>query len=93
LTLLKLQANAYNTKIFNELIDVVNDPKTRGVIDVAAPIEAMLLKKPPMLQKPALSRTQVPVPSSQKATLSSTPSLNPLSPLDDHVKPSSSLLE
>nr|GEV75700.1 hypothetical protein [Tanacetum cinerariifolium] len=34
------------------------------VADAAAPIKALLSKKPPVLQKPAPSRTQVPVPSS-----------------------------
>nr|GEV99676.1 hypothetical protein [Tanacetum cinerariifolium] len=59
------------------------------VTDATAPIETLLLKKPPMLQKPALSRTQIPMPSSQKAT----PSLNSMSPPIDLVKPSISSLE
>ncbi|GKB02089.1 hypothetical protein Tco_0830133, partial [Tanacetum coccineum] len=63
------------------------------VADAAAPIEALLSKKPPMLQKPTPSRTQMPVPSSQKATPSFVPSLNPMSPSADLVKPSPSLLE
>ncbi|GKE71227.1 hypothetical protein Tco_1529299, partial [Tanacetum coccineum] len=34
------------------------------VADSATPIEAMLSKKPPTLQKPAPLRTQMPMPSS-----------------------------
>ncbi|GJS17713.1 hypothetical protein Tco_0412185 [Tanacetum coccineum] len=63
------------------------------VADATASIETLLSKKPPMLQKPALSRTQMPVPSSQKATPSSAPSSNLMSPHADLVKPSPSLLE
>ncbi|GJU70455.1 hypothetical protein Tco_1256714 [Tanacetum coccineum] len=59
----------------------------------AASIEALLSKKPPTLQKPAPSRTQMPLPSSQKATLSSALSLNPMSPPANLVKPSSSPFE
>ncbi|GKF85319.1 hypothetical protein Tco_0250217, partial [Tanacetum coccineum] len=62
------------------------------VADATAPIEALLSKKPLTLQKPAPSRTQMPMPSSQKATLSSAPSLNPMSPTD-LVKPSPSMFE
>ncbi|GJT03889.1 hypothetical protein Tco_0838351 [Tanacetum coccineum] len=58
------------------------------VADAAASIESLLSKKPPALQKPAPSRTQMHVPSSQKATSSSAPSLNPMSPPADLVKPS-----
>nr|GEX71705.1 hypothetical protein [Tanacetum cinerariifolium] len=63
------------------------------VVDATAPIETMLSKKPPMLQKPAPSRTRMHVPSFQKATPSSAPSLNPMSPPADLVKPSPSPLE
>ncbi|GKF38707.1 hypothetical protein Tco_0118768, partial [Tanacetum coccineum] len=41
------------------------------VADAAALIEALLSKKPPILQKPAPSRTLMPAPSSQKAAPSS----------------------
>ncbi|GKA10945.1 hypothetical protein Tco_0690378 [Tanacetum coccineum] len=58
------------------------------VADATASIETLLSKKPPMLQKPAPSRTQMHVPSSQKATPSSAPSSNPMSPPADLVKPS-----
>ncbi|GKD29394.1 hypothetical protein Tco_1240172, partial [Tanacetum coccineum] len=63
------------------------------VADAAAPIEALLSKNPPTLQKPAPSRTQMPTPSSQKATLSSAPSMNPISPSTDLLKPSPTPLE
>ncbi|GKC62318.1 hypothetical protein Tco_1094916 [Tanacetum coccineum] len=61
--------------------------------EVASLIEALLSKKPLALQKPAPSRTQIPVPSSQKATMSFAPSSNPMSPPADLVKPSPPLFE
>ncbi|GJY76648.1 hypothetical protein Tco_0481764 [Tanacetum coccineum] len=45
------------------------------VADASASIEALLSKKPPTLQKPVPSRTQIHVPSTQQATPSSVPSL------------------
>ncbi|GKF23378.1 hypothetical protein Tco_0075700 [Tanacetum coccineum] len=63
------------------------------VADAAALIEALLSKKPPTLQKPAPSRTQMLVPSSQKATSSFAPSSNLMSPPADLVKPSPSPFE
>ncbi|GJY77086.1 hypothetical protein Tco_0482202 [Tanacetum coccineum] len=63
------------------------------IADAAAPIKALLSKKPPTLQKLAPSRTQMPAPSSQKATPSSAPSVNPISPFADLLKPSPTLLE
>nr|GEY02740.1 hypothetical protein [Tanacetum cinerariifolium] len=63
------------------------------VADATAPIETLLSKKPPMLQKHAPSRTQMHVPFSQKATPSSAPSSNPMSPPADLVKPSLSPLK
>ncbi|GKA22329.1 hypothetical protein Tco_0708291 [Tanacetum coccineum] len=63
------------------------------VADVAALIEALLSKKPPSLQNHAPSRTQMPMPSSQKATPSSALSLNIISPPADLVKPSPSLFK
>ncbi|GJX65507.1 hypothetical protein Tco_0299850, partial [Tanacetum coccineum] len=62
------------------------------VADPSAPIEALLSKKPLSLQRPTPSRTQVPLPSSQRATPSSAPVSNPLStPADvSIVKPQSS---
>ncbi|GKF58338.1 hypothetical protein Tco_0171875, partial [Tanacetum coccineum] len=58
------------------------------VADATTLIETLLSKKPPMLQKPTSSRTQMPMPFSQKATSSSAPSSNPMSPPADLVKPS-----
>nr|GEY84534.1 hypothetical protein [Tanacetum cinerariifolium] len=63
------------------------------VADATALIETLLSKKPPMLQKPAPSRTQMPVPSSRKVTPSSASSLNPMYPPADPVKPSLCPLE
>ncbi|GKC97632.1 hypothetical protein Tco_1167907 [Tanacetum coccineum] len=55
---------------------------------VATLIEALLSKNPPTLQKLAPSRTQMPAPSSHKATMSSAPSMNPISPSANLLKPS-----
>ncbi|GJZ88343.1 hypothetical protein Tco_0660125 [Tanacetum coccineum] len=65
------------------------------IADPSAPIEALLLKKPSSLQRPAPSRTQVPLPSSQKATSSSVLVSNPMSPPVDvfAMKPQSSQLQ
>ncbi|GJU47363.1 hypothetical protein Tco_1204629 [Tanacetum coccineum] len=65
------------------------------VADPLAPIEALLSKKPPSLQRPAPSRTQVPLPSSQRATPSPVPVSNSMSPPADVsiVKPKSSQLQ
>ncbi|GJU98783.1 hypothetical protein Tco_1328054 [Tanacetum coccineum] len=63
------------------------------VADVAALIEALLSKKPPILQKPTPSRTLMPAPSSQKATPSYASSMNPISPSVDLLKPSLTLLK
>ncbi|GJR21429.1 hypothetical protein Tco_0969956 [Tanacetum coccineum] len=65
------------------------------VADPSAPIEDLLWKKPPSLQRPAPLRTQVPLPSSQIATPSSVPVSNPMSPPADVsiVKPQSSQLQ
>ncbi|GKB04792.1 hypothetical protein Tco_0832987 [Tanacetum coccineum] len=53
------------------------------VVDPSAPIEALLSKKPPTLQRPAYSRTQVPLFSSQRDTSSSVPASNLMSPPAD----------
>nr|GEV71847.1 hypothetical protein [Tanacetum cinerariifolium] len=50
------------------------------VADPSAPIEALLSKKPPSLQRPSPSRTQVSLPSSQRATSSSILVSNLMSP-------------
>ncbi|GKF78577.1 hypothetical protein Tco_0234145, partial [Tanacetum coccineum] len=63
------------------------------VADAPTSVEALLSKKPPTLQKPVPSRTQIPVPSSQLATPSFVPSLKPMSPPADIMKPSPSLNE
>ncbi|GJV04479.1 hypothetical protein Tco_1338048 [Tanacetum coccineum] len=88
------KAKGYRSSYKKEHTQASNDFATamypwldKFVADAAAPIEALLSKKPPTLQKPSPSRTQMPVPSSQKATPSSTPSSNPISPPADLVKP------
>ncbi|GJT21767.1 hypothetical protein Tco_0891704 [Tanacetum coccineum] len=67
---------------------------SKFVADPSTPIEALLSKKPPTLQRPAPSRTQVPLPSSQRVTPSSVLVSNPMSPPADAfvVKPQSSQL-
>ncbi|GJZ75728.1 putative reverse transcriptase domain-containing protein [Tanacetum coccineum] len=64
------------------------------VADSLAPIEVLLSKKPPSLQRLVPSRTQVPLPTSQRATPSSALVLNLMSPPIDAsvVKPQSSPL-
>ncbi|GKB40408.1 hypothetical protein Tco_0885350 [Tanacetum coccineum] len=59
--------------------------------DPSAPVEVLLSKKPPSIQKPAPSKTRALVTSSQKATSSSIPASNMMSPPADTfvVKPSS----
>ncbi|GJY66907.1 hypothetical protein Tco_0469145 [Tanacetum coccineum] len=68
---------------------------SKFVADPSAPIEALLSKKPPSLQRHVPSRTQVPFPSSQKATSSSFLVSNPMSPPADVsvMKPQSSQLQ
>nr|GEV34299.1 hypothetical protein [Tanacetum cinerariifolium] len=65
------------------------------VTDPSAPIEVLLSKKLSSLQRHVPSRTQVSLPSSQKATPSSALVSNPMSlPADSSVtKPQSSLLQ
>ncbi|GJV74495.1 hypothetical protein Tco_1506079 [Tanacetum coccineum] len=65
------------------------------VADPLAPIKALLSKKPPSLQIPAPSRTQVPLPSSQRATSSLVLVSNLMSPPANVsvVKPQSSPLQ
>nr|GEW02384.1 hypothetical protein [Tanacetum cinerariifolium] len=53
------------------------------VADASASVEALISKKPPTLQKPIPSRTQMHVPSSQLATPSSSPALNHMPPPAD----------
>nr|GFA90525.1 hypothetical protein [Tanacetum cinerariifolium] len=82
-----------HTQASNDFANTTFPWLDKFVADAAALNETLLSKKPPMLQKHAPSRTQMHMPSSQKATLSSTPSLNPMSPSVDLVKPPSSPLE
>nr|GEW49607.1 hypothetical protein [Tanacetum cinerariifolium] len=53
------------------------------VADPSAPIEVLLSKKPPSLQRPVPLRTQVPFPTSQRATPSSASVSNLMSPPAD----------
>ncbi|GJY08325.1 hypothetical protein Tco_0375379 [Tanacetum coccineum] len=56
------------------------------VVDPLAPIEVLFSKKAPSLQRPVPSRSQVPLPASQKATPSSALVSNPMSlPADAFV--------
>ncbi|GJX37981.1 hypothetical protein Tco_0251284 [Tanacetum coccineum] len=94
------KAKGYRSSYKKEHTQASNDFSTTTfpwldefIADAAAPIEALLSKKPPTIQKPAPSRTQMLVSSSQKATSSSAPSLNLMSPPADLVKPSPSLFE
>ncbi|GJU04199.1 hypothetical protein Tco_1114537 [Tanacetum coccineum] len=75
--------NKEHTQASNDFATAMFHWLDEFVADVAASIEVMLSKKPPMLQNPAPSRTQIPMPSSQKATPSSTSSSNPMSPPAD----------
>ncbi|GJT12411.1 hypothetical protein Tco_0859453 [Tanacetum coccineum] len=65
------KAKGYRSSYKKEHTQAINDFATATfpwldefVADAAAPIEALLSKKPPTLQKPAPLRTQMPVPSS-----------------------------
>ncbi|GJS56658.1 hypothetical protein Tco_0651442 [Tanacetum coccineum] len=73
----KARLEAVEASLHREVEELKQDRRdvvSKFVADVVAPIEALLSKKPPTLQKPAPSRTQMHVPSSQKATPSSAPS-------------------
>ncbi|GJR38507.1 hypothetical protein Tco_1214191 [Tanacetum coccineum] len=67
--------NDFSTATFPWLDEFVADPST--------PIEVLLSKKPPSLQRHVPSRTQVPLPTSQRATPSSTLVSNTMSPPAD----------
>nr|GFA88209.1 hypothetical protein [Tanacetum cinerariifolium] len=79
-------SNDLATATFPWLDEFVADPPGR--------IEALLSKKPPSLQRCSPSRTQVPLPSSQRATPSLVLVFNPMSPPADVfvVKPQSTQL-
>ncbi|GKG24978.1 hypothetical protein Tco_0395606, partial [Tanacetum coccineum] len=79
-----------HTQASNDLATATFSWWNEYVADVSASVEALLSKKPPTLHKLAPLRTQMHVPSSQLATPSSTPSLKPMSPPTDIVKPSPS---
>ncbi|GJT51528.1 hypothetical protein Tco_0977685 [Tanacetum coccineum] len=53
-----------HTQASNDLATVIFPWLDEFMEDPSAPIEALLSKKPPTLQRPALLRTQVPLPSS-----------------------------
>nr|GEX99185.1 hypothetical protein [Tanacetum cinerariifolium] len=57
-----------HTKAGNDLATATFPFLSEDVVDPLASIEALLSKKPATLQRPALSRNQAPVPSSQKDT-------------------------
>ncbi|GJY19618.1 hypothetical protein Tco_0391109, partial [Tanacetum coccineum] len=79
--------NDFTTATFPWLDDIVPDH--------SAPIEVLLSKKPPSLQRHVPSRTQVPFPASQKATTSSALVSNLMSPPADAsvTKPHASSLQ
>ncbi|GJS02269.1 hypothetical protein Tco_0318777 [Tanacetum coccineum] len=79
--------NDFTIATFPWLDEFVADPSTL--------IEVLLSKKPPSLQRPAPSRTQVPFLASQKATSSSALVSNSMSPPADVsvTKPQSSPLQ
>ncbi|GJX28521.1 hypothetical protein Tco_0236600 [Tanacetum coccineum] len=70
-------SNDFSTATFPWLDEFVADP--------SAPIEVLLLKKPPSLHMHVPSRTQVPLPTSQRATPSLAPVSNLMSPLVDPI--------
>ncbi|GKB34191.1 hypothetical protein Tco_0879133 [Tanacetum coccineum] len=77
-----------HTQAINDLATTTFSWLDEYVANASTFVEALLSKKPPTLQKPIPLMTQIPVPSSQLATLSSTPSSKPMSPPADIVKPS-----
>ncbi|GJY70604.1 hypothetical protein Tco_0474307 [Tanacetum coccineum] len=80
-----------HTQASNDLATATFPWLDEFVADTSAHIEALLLKKPPTLQRPAPLRTQVPLPFSQRATPSSVLVSNLMSPPVDAfiVKPQS----
>ncbi|GKF17503.1 hypothetical protein Tco_0062421, partial [Tanacetum coccineum] len=82
-----------HTQASNDLATATFSWLNEYVVDASASMEALLSKKPPTLQKPVPSRTQMHVPSSQLTTPSSTPFSKPMSPPADIVKPTPSLNE
>ncbi|GJV47583.1 hypothetical protein Tco_1437795 [Tanacetum coccineum] len=84
-----------HTQASNDLAIAIFPWLDEFMADPSASIEALLSKKPPSLQRPAPSRTQVPLPSSQRASPSSVPVSNSMYPPADFsvVKPQSSQLQ
>nr|GEV83823.1 hypothetical protein [Tanacetum cinerariifolium] len=68
-----------HTQAGNELATATFPWLPEFVADPSSPIEVLLSKKPPALQRHVPLKTQVLVPSSQRATLSSTPASNLMS--------------
>ncbi|GKB94575.1 hypothetical protein Tco_0980712 [Tanacetum coccineum] len=96
------KVKGYRSSYKKDHIQAINDLVTATfpwldefMVDPSAPIKSLLSKKHPSLQRPAPSRTQVPFPSSQRATPSSVPVSNWMSPPTDVsvVKPQSSQLQ
>ncbi|GJT89467.1 hypothetical protein Tco_1071184 [Tanacetum coccineum] len=79
-----------HTQASNDLATATFSWLNEYVVDASAFMEALLSKKPPTLQKPVPSRTQMHVPSSQLTTPSSAPFSKPMSPPADIVKPTPS---
>nr|GEY49362.1 UBN2 domain-containing protein [Tanacetum cinerariifolium] len=76
-----------HTQASNDLATAIFSWLNEYVADASSSVEALLLQKPPTLQKHVPSRTQMHVPSSLLATPSSAPSSKPMSPPTDIVKP------
>ncbi|GJW73227.1 hypothetical protein Tco_0132597 [Tanacetum coccineum] len=81
-----------HTQAGNELVAATFSWLSEFVADPSAPIEVLLSKKPPTLQRHVPSKTHVPVPSSQRATPSSALASKPMSPPPtiSSIKPQSS---
>ncbi|GKD03874.1 hypothetical protein Tco_1178848 [Tanacetum coccineum] len=76
----RLVSSKDHTQANNDLATATFPWLDEFVADPSAPIEVLLSKKPPSLQMSVPSRTQVPLPTSQRATPSSAPVSNPMSP-------------
>ncbi|GKE51008.1 hypothetical protein Tco_1486164 [Tanacetum coccineum] len=81
-----------HTQVGNDLATATFSWLLEFVANPSAPIKVLLSKKPLTLRRHVPSKTQVPVPSSQRATPSSAPASNPMSPpaVVSSVKPQSS---
>ncbi|GJW95786.1 hypothetical protein Tco_0175458 [Tanacetum coccineum] len=95
LSKMKVYLSSYKkeyTQASNDLATTTFPWLDEFMVDPLDPIEALLSKKPPTLQRPVPLMAQVPLPSSQRATSSSIPVSNLMSPPADAsiVKPQSS---